>query len=125
MSGEQPAAGTLLALQLAFSLPPSTYATMLVRELTKQSTATAVHRAATQAGGGAGGAAAAEAEARARERAAAGALNPVPEALDQGLPGVSAEHADSGAGGAAAAGAAVTVQEHAAGGQGLASEPAL
>jgi hypothetical protein len=67
-AGEAPGPGQLLALQLSFALPPSTYATMLVRELTKASTATAVHRAATRAGGGTAGAAAAEAAARVRER---------------------------------------------------------
>jgi len=67
-AGEAPGPGQLLALQLSFALPPSTYATMLVRELTKASTATAVHRAATRAGGGAAGAAAAAAAERVRER---------------------------------------------------------
>ncbi len=37
-----------MALQLAFKLPGACYATMLVRELTKTSTATAVHKKLTQ-----------------------------------------------------------------------------
>ncbi|KAK9796674.1 hypothetical protein WJX73_005450 [Symbiochloris irregularis] len=41
--------GELYALRLQVSLPTAAYATMLVRELTKQSTATAVHRARTLA----------------------------------------------------------------------------
>ena len=40
--------GAKVALQLAFKLPGACYATMLVRELTKTSTATAVHRKLTQ-----------------------------------------------------------------------------
>ena len=40
--------GTKVALQLAFKLPGACYATMLVRELTKTSTATAVHKKLTQ-----------------------------------------------------------------------------
>ncbi|CAL8462051.1 g1582 [Coccomyxa elongata] len=40
--------GEKVALQLAFSLPSSTYATMLVRELMKTSTATAFHKSLTQ-----------------------------------------------------------------------------
>ena len=40
--------GKSVALQLAFSLPSSTYATMLFRELTKTSTATAFHKSLTQ-----------------------------------------------------------------------------
>ena len=43
-----PPEGKLVALQLAFNLPSSCYATMLVRELTKASTARGVHRALTQ-----------------------------------------------------------------------------
>ena len=37
-----------MALQLSFALPSSCYATMLVRELTKLSTANAVHKGLTQ-----------------------------------------------------------------------------
>ena len=37
-----------MALQLAFNLPSSCYATMLVRELTKTSTATAFQKTLTQ-----------------------------------------------------------------------------
>ena len=40
--------GSKVALQLAFELPGACYATMLVRELTKTSTATAVHKKLTQ-----------------------------------------------------------------------------
>ena len=40
--------GTKVALQLVFKLPGACYATMLVRELTKTSTATAVHKKLTQ-----------------------------------------------------------------------------
>lgn len=40
--------GDRVALQMAFNLPSSTYATMLVRELTKTSTATAFHKSLTQ-----------------------------------------------------------------------------
>lgn len=40
--------GSLLALQLTFQLPPSCYATMLIRELTKMATGTAFHRSLTQ-----------------------------------------------------------------------------
>ncbi|EIE24990.1 tRNA pseudouridine synthase D [Coccomyxa subellipsoidea C-169] len=47
-SGEEVGAGEKIALQLAFSLPSSTYATMLVRELTKTSTATAFHKSLSQ-----------------------------------------------------------------------------
>ena len=49
--GQELEAGKLLALQLEFQLPPSCYATMLVRELLKETTATALHRRRTQAGG--------------------------------------------------------------------------
>ena len=41
--------GRLIALRMQVTLPSSTYATMLIRELTKQSTATAVHKARTLA----------------------------------------------------------------------------
>ena len=37
-----------MALQLSLKLPGACYATMLVRELTKTSTATAVHKKLTQ-----------------------------------------------------------------------------
>ena len=37
--------GQHLALRLAFTLPPSCYATMLIRELTKQPTTVAHHKA--------------------------------------------------------------------------------
>lgn len=37
----------LLAVKLTFQLPPSSYATMLIRELTKRSTSTAHHKALT------------------------------------------------------------------------------
>lgn len=40
--------GTKVALQLVFKLPGACYATMLVRELIKTSTATAVHKKLTQ-----------------------------------------------------------------------------
>lgn len=40
--------GRLLALQLSFQLPPSCYATMLIRELTKMATGTAFHKSLTQ-----------------------------------------------------------------------------
>ena len=42
------AEGAKVALQLIFKLPGACYATMLVRELTKTSTATAVHKKLTQ-----------------------------------------------------------------------------
>lgn len=45
---EEVGTGEKVALQLAFSLPSSTYATMLVRELTKTSTATAFHKSLSQ-----------------------------------------------------------------------------
>lgn len=38
----------LLALQLSFQLPPSSYATMLIRELTKMATGTAFHKSLTK-----------------------------------------------------------------------------
>jgi len=47
-TGEKVGEGERVALQMAFSLPSSTYATMLVRELTKTSTATAFHKSLTQ-----------------------------------------------------------------------------
>lgn len=53
----------LLALRLQFTLPSATYATMLIRELTKQSTATAVHRAKTLAAAPAAAAAGSDATA--------------------------------------------------------------
>ena len=43
--------GDLLALQLTFQLPPSSYVTMLnddIRELTKMATGTAFHKSLTQ-----------------------------------------------------------------------------
>ena len=46
LAGE--AKGNLLALQLTFQLPPSSYATMLIRELTKMATGTAFHKSLTQ-----------------------------------------------------------------------------
>ena len=36
--------GKFLAVNLQFTLPPSAYATMLVRELTKESSSTAHHK---------------------------------------------------------------------------------
>ncbi len=41
------AEGKLLGLQLEFELPPSCYATMLLRELTKECTSKAAHKAAS------------------------------------------------------------------------------
>ena len=41
--------GQMMALRLQVTLPPSCYATMLIRELLKSSTATDVHRSATLA----------------------------------------------------------------------------
>ena len=41
--------GKLLALQMSFQLPPSCYATMLVRELLKETTASTTHRDRTLA----------------------------------------------------------------------------
>lgn len=46
---EDTSEGELLALRIQVTLPSSTYATMLIRELTKQSTATAIHKARTLA----------------------------------------------------------------------------
>jgi hypothetical protein len=46
--------GPNLSLVLSFALPSSCYATMLVRELLKGSTAAAEHKAASLASGGAG-----------------------------------------------------------------------
>lgn len=44
-----PPVGKLLALQLSFRLPPSCYATMLIRELMKETTANTQHRERTLA----------------------------------------------------------------------------
>jgi tRNA(Glu) U13 pseudouridine synthase TruD len=51
---QQGAAQSLLGLQLEFSLPPSSYATMLVRELTKESTSKNFQKGLTAAAGGTG-----------------------------------------------------------------------
>jgi tRNA pseudouridine13 synthase len=53
--------GLFLGLQLCFRLPPSCYATMLVRELLKESTASAHHKGLSAAGAGRFAAAAAAA----------------------------------------------------------------
>lgn len=68
--------GPLLGLRLAFTLPASCYATMLIRELTKQPTSVAHHKgmsaaagaAVTEAGATEAGAAAAGAVGKAEEQ---------------------------------------------------------
>ena len=56
VEGGGPGEGGLLGLQLEFSLPASCYATMLVRELTKESTSKDFHKGLTEAAGGGAGA---------------------------------------------------------------------
>lgn len=53
--------GPHLGLRLAFTLPASCYATMLIRELTKQPTSVAHHKGMSAAAGAAAGEAAGEA----------------------------------------------------------------
>ena len=48
-AGDSVPEGKLLALQLCFQLPTSGYATMLIRELLKETTATTQHRDRTMA----------------------------------------------------------------------------
>ena len=49
IAGDGVPEGKLLALQLCFQLPTSGYATMLIRELLKETTATTQHRDRTMA----------------------------------------------------------------------------
>lgn len=76
-----PLSGKYLALRLAFQLPTSCYATMLIRELTKMPTHTAFHKAASAAGAAASAAAAAAAASPdAAEGVAAAAAGAEPDA---------------------------------------------